>query len=204
MLTLFIGLYLALANYFKGVLKIHSIIHCVSATLFGTYLFYISNISIFSISFCSEVIKTENFNNFLYVNNSLGYFIADSIDIFLDWKNVKRRVFLLHHVSAIIGILTGGSSLVAYAIWALEIGGVVHHLKHASEVYNFNSNIKSLIFSIYFIVYSFTRILLFLNCNSCLINNSLTGYQLIGVFMSYILILQNAIWLMQNLLKLSN
>ena len=193
--------YFAIAQYFRGVLKIHSIVHCVSAVLLNSYiLFYTTGIHIFTTSFCSLSQQVNISALYFPAYNSLGYFIADSIDIFLDWKNVKRRVFLIHHFSAILGILTifAGSKLVNYAVWSLEIGGIVHHLKHASEIYQYR---QIPAYTLYFLVYTTSRVLLFLNCNYCL-TIPLSYSEIFGILISYLLILQNVVWIYQNLKKL--
>ena len=138
----FLIFYLSLAYFTRGLFKIqfHSIVHCINAVLLSSYFYYFSNISLISIN----VIKQMNFayNDFIYIcaSNSNGYFVADSIDIFLDNKNIKRKVYIRHHIMAILGISTVylGDNKFILAIWCLEIGGILHHIKYMSEVYSFN------------------------------------------------------------------
>ncbi len=214
MLLYFIFFYYFLAKIFPTKLKIHSIIHCVSATIFNSIaLFYINNINILTLNFCSYNLNAnENIWFQIFVTiatyNSFGYFIADSLDIISDWNNVKRRVFLIHHIFAILGLFVSlsGSVLTNYAIWSLEIGGIVHHLKHASEIYNFPYFYYLIAQILYLIVYLTSRILLLINSTNCLLYNYTTIYEKFGIFISYCLLIQNMTWFFVNLknLKLSN
>lgn len=202
MLLLFTLFYYTLAKTFSQKLKIHSILHCISATLLNTYsVFYFYNINLMTLEFCNYNLKNTYWTG-LATYNSLGYFISDSLDILSDWQNIKRRVFLIHHIFAILGLLVSFSDsiLTNYAIWSLEIGGLVHHLKHASEFYNFSTLPYTVSHILYFTVYIISRLLFFINCSNCLLYSDTSSYEKIGIFISYALIFQNMFWFYQNIL----
>ena len=141
------------------------------------------------------------YNDFIYIcaSNSNGYFVADSIDIFLDNKNIKRKVYIRHHIMAILGISTVylGDNKFILAIWCLEIGGILHHIKYMSEVYSFNYFFRIFITSLYFLIYPISRLYFILNVFQGLYDN-LTFINLINTSVSTLLFLQNVIWLFRN------
>jgi hypothetical protein len=166
----------------------------------------------------SSVLNTDIFSLFLnlsHYNKSLllisayhsaGYFLADTIDILIDYTNYKRHIYILHHIVAFLGIMTVhlGSYLSVYAIWCLEIGGIVHHIKHAADVYRIDPILEVGSHLLYHIVYLFSRILLTLNVLNAFVligrSNNITG-DLIGLLVSVILIIQNVIWWTYNVKK---
>ena len=132
---------------------LHSIFHCVLSALFNTYILFGNN---YKYVLSSEVGKslqtTTNSNNNLLnisVSHSLGYFIADTLDILVDYyTEPHKRKYLIHHLFAISGIMSSylGSYLCIYAIWALEIGGIFYHLKYVGELYNKDNTSNKMIY----------------------------------------------------------
>jgi hypothetical protein len=139
--------------------------------------------------------------------HSTGYFIADTIDIFIDYTNEKRRVYVFHHLVALMGISTvhWDYYLCVYGIWALELGGVVHHLRHASKVY---SNSRSVLIAgevLYHLVYVLSRLFLLINTTVGLWNimeSTMPVIDAVCFLTVYILIIQNGIWWWTNVQKL--
>lgn len=187
-------IYLVLSRIFKTFttdIQIHSIVHCVTSFIFSTCSFIVLGINPLSFSVYNHFKNSEIFDVIIY--HSLGYFIADTIDILIDYKNVRRRIYLIHHVAAIIGLLFGGYISV-YPIWILEMGGIVHHLKYISEVYHFEND--NVIQVMYHVVYLFSRVLLSINVYNFMSSDNLFITVIISV-----LLIQNFIWWLHNLKK---
>jgi len=190
---MFVIIYLVLARVcklFSKTVQIHSIIHCVTAFILTSVLFINEKINPFSFDAIDYLTSQNN----LIIEHSLGYFIADTIDIFLDHENIKRRVYILHHLVAIAGLLNATPDAI-YPIWALEMGGVVHHLKYAAEVHNFRPSLKFIVEILYHVVYLTTRILVFINLYY-------SNTKIINTLVMYVLLIQNLIWWSYNLRKL--
>lgn len=184
-------------------IQFHSLIHCLNSLILSTYFFYKNNINLFSINVIQEMDTFDTSNDlvlFLCAQNSIGYFLIDFIDILIDsliYKNSKRNVYLVHHIFAILTLGTVYfDDKFIFGIWCLEIGGLIHHLKHISEV--FDLSVKKLFVVIYFIIYPMSRIYFFINI--------LTGlYRIpniinfINSFISSLLIIQNLFWLIKNI-----
>ena len=213
MLFYWVGIYLVLARFFKiwsKKVQIHSIIHCVVAFLWTTFVLfiYLSN-DLLSANFSTALqglSDKEKHMILLASYHSAGYFLADIIDILIDYKNKKRQIYILHHVVAFAGISTvyWGSYLSIYAIWCLEIGGIVHHLKHAAEVNDFGSVPYYLSQLLYHVVYLFSRILLSLNVIGGLVGickSETILADLMGLTGAVVLLIQNGIWWVHNLKK---
>lgn len=223
MICFFALVYLLLANFFKlyylqkstssNRIQYHSIIHCVLAFLYTSFLFLIKERKE---SFDTDyylLLYTKS-NDILYdiaIYHSIGYFLADTFDILLDYTNTKRRIYLLHHGSAIVGlsIIYWGSYIPVYPIWALEMGGIVHHLKNLSEMREIKDNdifdqiLKhKIVYQLFYhVVYLFSRILLTINVYKCLIHISLSRNplpDLLGLTVVCVLIVQNIIWWFKN------
>ena len=135
--------------------------------------------------------------------HSAGYFIADTIDIFIDYTNEKRKVYVFHHLVAILGISTvyWDFFLCLYGIWALELGGVVHHIRHATKVFSNSRPILLAGEAIYHVVYIFSRLSLFINTTIGVFQWMDSRFKILDVvcFVSvYVLIVQNTIWWWHN------
>lgn len=167
--------------------QLHSIIHCVTATLWSSYLlrFYEPSVDLL--------------NN--VITHSGGYFIADIIDILID-NNIKRRIYILHHVAAISGILTVyfNSYYSIYAIWTLEIGGIVHHLKYAADVNKVNIILYWLAHIFYHVIYLISRSVLGVIIVIKLPEISNIG-DAICIFVGVVLLIQNFSWWFHNIKK---
>lgn len=208
----FISFYLILTQICKqysSKIQIHSIVHCVLAVIMSSYvLFVVSNSGITtSWSVISDVAARGETHFYRFVIfHSIGYFIADTIDIIFDDVNIWRQVYIIHHVTAIIGLLTvfTGTYVSFYAIWTLETGGIVHHLKHVAEVYNTPVPLYIMIHMLYHIIYLTTRILLTMFVMTGIYNlsytNNLVG-DIIGASVGTILVIQNFIWWLKNIKK---
>lgn len=214
MLKYFFILYLVLARFFKiwsRKVQIHSIVHCVIAFLWTSFILYVL-IGLSPLDMNVREILTNVPPNgermFQWIIfHSLGYFLADTVDIIIDYTNIKRRIYLLHHVVAIAGLSTVylGSYMSIYAIWALEIGGLVHHLKHASEVFDFGPFLYILTQILYHVVYLFSRILLTLNTYTMftwICHSKNIHADVIGLMVACVLIVQNFLWWIHNVKRM--
>lgn len=139
--------------------------------------------------------------------HSAGYFIADTIDIFIDYNNEKRRIYVLHHLVALAGIMTVSWDyyICLYGIWALEIGGVVHHIRHASKVYGTSYIVLIAGEALYHVVYVISRVSLFVSTTIAVRSVGHSAYPIMDMicFLSvYVLIVQNTIWWWHNVKKL--
>ena len=197
--------YLALARVGKRwseTIQIHSIIHCLLAFLFSSYyLSYIlkvkyfeTKISLFFIglSFDQKIICR------LIVEHSIGYFIADTLDILIS-QNPKRYVYIYHHLAALIGLVTiyWDSYLAIYCLWVLEMGGIVHHLKFISDT---SGHLVLCTDIFYHVIYLSSRLLLMINVYNgffCYRNEA----ELMGLIIGAFLFCQNMIWWLINLKK---
>ena len=187
----------------------HSIIHCITAAIANTYiLFWVMNKNILSSNVINDISLLSNTNHISYLRystlHSLGYFVADTLDILIDYYDVPRkRVYLLHHLFSIAGISTlyWNSYLSTYALWSLEIGGIVYHLKYyANESDSKILKIVSLI--LYHVVYVITRILVFNNTTKYAFNgDSLSIVKIVNLGVGYGLLVQNGIWWVKNIKK---
>ena len=206
LLTIVILFYLFLARYTRNLFKIqfHSLVHCFNAVACISYLFYKSNIDLLTWNI-KEQLKGGN-SDLIYfcITNSNGYFIADTLDIISDNKNLKRKNYIIHHLVAIVGLMTvylkenDNIFFGTWVIWCLEIGGIVHHLKYMSELYSFQHH--TLISLIYVCVYASSRIYFIGNVLNILYLNFTVLYGFIALGCT-ILFVQNAIWLFKNIIK---
>jgi len=214
MLNYFFILYLILARFFKiwsRKVQIHSIVHCVTSFLITSFVLFVSTgNSPFDINVRDILVNVSPDREWLFkfiIFHSLGYFLADTVDIFIDYTNIKRRVYLLHHIAAIAGLSTvyWGSYMSVYPIWALEIGGIVHHLKHASEVYSFGPILYFLTHVLYHVIYLFSRVLLALNVYvgfTWICHSDNIHADIVGLLIACILIIQNFLWWIHNIKKI--
>jgi hypothetical protein len=190
----------------KPKIQIHSVIHCINSVILISYLFYSFNINVFRTDVIRLLLSTSNFDSrlvFICTANSIGYFLADTIDILMDEANSKRRVYLLHHVLAIIGLLTVylGNTYSLFAIWCLEIGGIVHHFKHFTECYSCPVKYQYLSIILYFIFYPLSRIYFIVNI-LYILNMPFSISNVACLSIGIILFIQNFIWFIQNTRKL--
>jgi hypothetical protein len=112
----------------------HSIIHCFSASIFAGYaLFRCTNGNLLTYDIYHVMMNINDEEVTLLhqaVLHSTGYFISDTIDILLDHTNIKRQVYVWHHLAAICGMSTMffGSYLCLVGLWSLEIGRLPSNL----------------------------------------------------------------------------
>jgi hypothetical protein len=190
----------------KPKIQVHSVIHCVNSVILISYLFYCFGINVLTTDVVIPLVSTPNFNSrllFICTANSIGYFLADTIDILMDEADSKRRAYLLHHVIAIIGILTVylGNYFSLFAIWCLEIGGIVHHFKHFTECYSCPMKYKYLSMFLYFFLYPLSRLYFIVNVLGIL-NLPFSISNTISLAVGIILFVQNLVWFIQNTRKL--
>lgn len=94
--------------------------------------------------------------------HSTGYFVADTIDIFIDHTNKKRQIYVMHHLAAIFGLLTiyWESYIAVVGLWILELGGLVHHIKYAAHVFEVSRPFYIIAEALYHSVYLSSRLYL--------------------------------------------
>ncbi len=216
MLEYWIILYLFLARLFKfwsRTVQIHSIIHCVTAFAWTSCIFFVylgaEILNTNFIEILSNLNEEQKYMITVAGTHSIGYFIADTIDILVDYNNVKRRVYILHHLAAITGamLIYLGDYSPIYGIWCLEAGGIVHHLKHAADTNNFGVIPYYLSQIIYHVIYLSSRLLLTFNILNHIIylyHNNCSPVNILGVGLSVSLLIQNYIWWFQNVRKALN
>lgn len=199
-LSLFFGIWHKKIDY-------HSLIHSCVASGWITYaLFYYSKNRILDIDIPIKLMSISLDQKTMFktiIEHSLGYYLADTTYILFNAEK-KKRIYINHHLSSILGlsIVFYDSFLSVYAAWILNVGGVVHHLKHISEVYDFKS--KSIFQYSYFIIYLFSRILLTINTTNMLINISKSQNKIadiIGLSVGFFLIIENFKWWWINVQK---
>jgi hypothetical protein len=206
--TIFYVILARIMKIWSKTVQLHSIFHCVTASVWAGYAIYVV---------CKGNILTTNvYQEFQHVDDSdkaiiqmvafhsAGYFIGDIIDIYIDYENVKRKDYVLHHLAAIAGILTvyWDSYIYLYGLWSLELGGIVHHIKHASHVWQFSHPYSTAAELLYHIVYVSTRLMLLLNVTKILYYVADSEHQVVDMicFVSvYTLVIQNFIWWFKNL-----
>lgn len=213
-LVMWCVVYLFLATVmkvFSRTVMFHSIIHCFSASFFAGYALFRcteGNLITYDIYHVMQNITDPEAIWWLHqaVLHSTGYFISDTIDILIDHTNVKRQVYVWHHLAAICGLapMFFDSYLCLIGLWVLEIGGVVHHIKHAAHVFQFSywPNLISEI--LYHAVYLSTRLYLLVNNTYGLyfITESHTVVlDAMCFFATYFLLYTNLIWWYQNAKK---
>jgi hypothetical protein len=203
--------YVVLARIMKiwsKTVQLHSIIHCVLSSMWAGYAIYVV---------CKGNILTTNvYQEFQHVDDkdkgliqivafhSAGYFIGDTIDIYIDYENKKRKDYVLHHLAAIAGILTvyWDVYIFLYGLWTLELGGIVHHIKHASHVWNFPHPYSTATEILYHVIYLATRIMLMFNATKILYYVAGSEHKVVDMicFLSVnTLVIQNFVWWFKNL-----
>lgn len=204
MLLYWIFYYFYLAKRLEKYNNLHSIIHCVVSSLVNTYLLFGS--LLFASLFDSEI-------NLYFLKESayhtLGYFIADTLDIFFyRYNDYHKRKYLFHHIFSIIAISTIylESYSCIFGIWVLEIGGLVHHIKYTINKYDIKT-LKIPTEILYHLIYTSSRIMIFLNITKCLLNIKTSENIISDVILittGYSLVIQNTIWWYKNLKMLFN
>ena len=207
--------YIYLADFTDKLLakrtQIHSIIHSVVAFLWTTWILciYLPN-NVLTTNFAASLqglTDDQQIIILMSIYHSTGYFLADTYDIlFVDWKNKKRRIYIPHHLAALIGISTVcyGSYLPVYAIWCLEVGAIVHHLKRIVEMYDCRPMIRLMTQVLYHVVYVSSRILLGLNVINAIQTVQMSetvSADIMGLIMAVILLIQSGIWWIHNARK---
>lgn len=193
--------YYIFAQITKGKIQYHSIFHCLTSVGLTSYFFYKNEINLLTLNITSILNHIDDDFTNTCAANSIGYFLADILDIFLDKVNIKRRNYILHHIVAITGISTiyFKNNFSIFAIWCLEIGGIFHHLKYFSEVYLFH---RKFFLFLYFLVYTSSRIYFTLNVLGILfLYFSFADF--VCLMVGILLAIQNTIWLITNIRKLS-
>lgn len=194
---------------------IHAYIYCLITNIFNFIFLYNINVSPFSYNIYNLLKENEykyihnyQFNNYyllIILYNTNGYMIADTLDFLIfDNKNLTRKKYFLHHLISIVAI----SISIFYnriscfvAIYYLEIGGLVHHIRILSNKYNKFFTLATLL---YIVIYSLTRILFFKDVTLFLLYNlkEKNIVEFINIFISYTLIIQNVFWLITNIKKI--
>lgn len=186
-LGLFLLFYMFMARYFPNR---HSLFHCSVATIWNVYFIFIHQ------SF--KIYTPYNYYLRIGILHSMGYFIADTLDIVLfDNKNEKRKIYIFHHLLTVFCMLLSLNFCTFsgnHGLWTSEIGGILHHVKNMYR--------NRIIFIIYFILYLFTRLTLFY-----IITYGLFFFENINIFdyvlliSLYPIIFQNLKWLYINTVK---
>lgn len=190
----------------------HSIVHCFSASIFAGYaLFRCTDGNLVTYDMYHIMQNIENPDSIWYLQqavlHSTGYFISDTVDILIDHTNVKRQVYVWHHLAAICGMATMhfDSYLSLVGLWALEVGGVVHHIKHAAHVFQFSYWPNLVAEALYHTVYLSTRLFLLVNNTYGLLfitesKSIILDSMCFGAL--YFLLYTNLLWWYQNAKKL--
>jgi len=210
-MILFIIFYVSISwisrKYLRSKVPLQSLLHCSVSTIWHFVLFlrytHLSLLSIYTVKNLNILLLFRPELKSYFYNaaiHSIYYFLADLIDIFLDTENKKRRIYITHHIFAIItiGCIFFDSYVCSYGILCAELGGVVHHLKNRYK--NSNYYIRLLFFVFYVIIYSTTRLLMLFNTIHYLLN--LDKYtDLITIFLTFLLLYQNTLWVKYNIKK---
>ena len=214
-LCIWCAVYFTLATVMKVFSKtvmFHSIIHCFSASIFAGYaLLRCTGGNLFTYDIYHVMLDIKDPEGIWWLHqavlHSTGYFISDTIDIRIDHTNLKRQIFVWHHLAAICGMATMffDSYLCLVGLWSLEIGGVVHHIKHAAHVFQFSYWPNLVAEVLYHTVYLSTRLFLLVNNTYGLyfITESKTIVLDVMCFTAtYFLLYVNLLWWYQNAKKL--
>jgi hypothetical protein len=217
-LTLLLGwilFYVVLARCLKiysDVVQLHSVFHCTVASVWTGF-------AILRITNGGSLLTYDLYHPMQSVNDvdksmlmmtafhSAGYFIGDTIDICFDKINTKRRIYIFHHLVAVAGLLTifWDSYICLLGLWTLEIGGIVHHIKHAAHVFKATAWMKNAAEVLYHVVYLLSRLYLLINTSYgflCIRESKTIAIDLVCFAVVYILVAQNFIWWFQNFRKL--
>ena len=204
MLWPFILFYLIICRTTPRYLELESLIHCLVSSFWHLYIigkyipgsmFWYNSLTNLTTYMPNHPELTGTF--LLATEHSIGYFVADLLDTLIDYKNVKRRQYIFHHIISILGISMqyAGSFIGSYGIFYAEIGAIGHHLRRL------NKNDKK-IFFFYLMTYGITRILMILNVIHQTFHLQ-SGRDIIPIMITYPLVIQNSIWLYKNVKSIS-
>jgi len=117
--------------------------------------------------------------------------------------NTKRKDFVVHHLAALLGLCTifFNGYMFLYGLWLLEIGGIVHHIKHASRTFQWPEPWFTVAEVLYHVVYVSSRVLLFTNTTNgwfFLHESNSKAMDVICFSVVYILVAQNSVWWFKN------
>lgn len=205
--------YLILATVlkcFSATVQLHSVVHCIAASIMTGFVFMdiTPNYAMFGLDCYREILRIEHQHNFLLEQvaiHSAGYFVADTLDIYFDFTpgGQKRRIYVLHHVASLAGLCTVffDSHVALWGLWLFEIGGVVHHIKHAAKIFRWTFPFMLMAEFLYHTVYVWSRCLLFINTTRAwffLDQSSNAIMDVVCLLVVYVLVCQNMLWWFQN------
>jgi hypothetical protein len=204
-------IYLFLARVFKiwsKDVQLHSIVHCFSASLASAWAFHrLSKGNEFGLDMYHIILGMEEPHKVALKHiafHSCGYFAADTIDIFIDQaKWPVRKVYILHHLASLVGLWTihFDSFVCLYGVWLLEIGGVVHHIKHASHIFKWVPPFSTAAEVLYHSIYTSSRVLLLINTSKAWFyvhESSTPVVDKVCFVVVTLLVVQNAVWWYKN------
>ena len=187
--------------------QLHSIFHCFAAVGLSTYAFWqVADGHIWGFDIYHTILRISDGDKELLrqvAYHSSGYFIGDTIDIYMDAENTKRKEFVVHHLAALLGLCTifFNGYMFLYGLWLLEIGGIVHHIKHASRTFQWPQPWLAVAEGLYHVVYVSSRVLLFTNTTNgwfYLHESNSKAMDVICFTVVYVLVAQNSVWWFKN------
>jgi len=207
--TVFYVLLARVCKLFSKTVQLHSIVHCFVASVVSGVVFYqVIGDEVFRLDVYRKMISGVTPADGLLLRqvafHSAGYFLGDTVDIYIDYRNVKRKEYVLHHLASVAGLCTVyyDSYISLWGLWLFEVGGVVHHIKHAAKVFKWPGLWGTAAELLYHSVYVSSRLLLFVNTSFSWLymHQSLTPYMDIvcGVVV-YVLVIQNSMWWYKNM-----
>lgn len=169
MILFYVLFYLSISLLFRKYerVEVESLIHCSLSLLFSSYIFFNyfgSDIFTYKLlKYTYDIIKIAPELQFYLTcigEHSIGYFISDTIYSIIK----KEYTYIPHHLISILGIvpLYLNSYMGVVGIFYAELGGFFHHLKRFRGYFE-NNFIKKLVLILYFMIYSFSRILILVN-----------------------------------------
>jgi hypothetical protein len=207
--TIFYVILARACKFVSKTVQIHSIVHCFMAAFVSGVAFYqvIGN-EVFKLDAYRQIITSvsEEEGKLLkrVAYHSCGYFIGDTIDIYIDYTNKKRKEYVFHHIASAAGLCTVymDSYISLWGLWLFEVGGCVHHIKHAAKVWELSAPWDSLSEVLYHTVYLTSRMFLFVNTTFSwfyVFEMSATpAVDIVCCIVVYILVVQNTIWWYKN------
>jgi hypothetical protein len=151
-------------RYLTTPIQVHGLVHCFIATVWTSHILLQINTPIFSYDALYQIMlyfpdSLQN-SGMWAMTHSLGYFIADSVDIGI-CKDPKRNVYLFHHYCSIIVLSMACMSTpprfaMVYLVCAAELGATWHDLRYISRVFQVLETPAALA---YHLVYGGTRTL---------------------------------------------
>ena len=208
--------YLFLARICKRwstTVQLHSVFHCFAAVALSTYAFWhVADGAIWGFDIYHIMLRITSEQKLMLhqvAYHSAGYFIGDTIDIYIDHTNIKRKEFVMHHLAAFAGLCTVylDGYMFLYGLWLLEIGGIVHHIKHAARTFHWPQPWFTIAEVLYHVVYVGSRVLLFSNTTNgwfhlheqrILGGRTAQLMDVICFLVVYVLVAQNSVWWFKN------